>query len=68
MAWNTHHMDRVHKAWREEQADRINVEMLPHITPVRYEHINFRGVFAFLIGPYRERLLGTSVEQSARVA
>jgi hypothetical protein len=68
MAWNTSHMDRLYKAWRQDEAHQIDVDMLPHITPVRHEHINFRGVFAFLMGPYRERLLAASVKQSARAA
>jgi len=68
MAWNTHHIDRVHKAWQQEGLNKIDLAMLPHITPVRYEHINFRGVFAFLLGPYRDRLLATSAKQSAGAA
>lgn len=68
LAWNTHHMDRVYKTWQQDGPVEFDMAMFRHITPVRYEHINFRGVFAFLLGPYRERLLATSFKQSARAA
>jgi TnpA family transposase len=68
MAWNTHHMDRVHKAWRQEEPDKFDLLMLRHITPVRFEHINFRGVFAFLMGPFRERLFRGSRRERSRAA
>jgi TnpA family transposase len=60
MAWNTHHMDTIHTAWQQEEPDKLTALMLRHITPVRFEHINFRGVFAFHIGPWRDQLLGGS--------
>tara|TARA_R110001592_G_scaffold254129_3_gene517540 strand:- start:89926 stop:92844 length:2919 start_codon:yes stop_codon:yes gene_type:complete len=59
MAWNTHHMDRVLKEWQCKEPEKIGTDMIKHITPVRFEHINFRGVFAFHIGPYRDRLFST---------
>jgi TnpA family transposase len=66
MAWNTHHMDRVHKVWQQEDPDKITALMLRHITPVRFEHINFRGVFAFLMEPYWERLFSGSLGGKTR--
>ena len=68
MAWNTHYMEQVYQAWQQDGPETFDLAMLRHITPVRYEHINFRGVFTFLLGPYRERLLATSFKQSARAA
>jgi hypothetical protein len=68
MAWNTHHMDSVHKDWQDSGPEKIDTQMLRHITPVRFEHINFRGVFAFHIGPYRDRLFGGSHKGSHRAA
>ncbi len=68
LAWNTHQMDKVHKTWRQQDPGKINAQMLRHITPVRYEHINFRGVFAFQTRPYRERLFTGSVTIRARAA
>ena len=68
MAWNTHHLDSVYKDWQEKDPNMIDTEMLRHITPVRFEYINFRGVFAFRVGPYRERLFGGSRKQRARAA
>lgn len=68
MAWNTHHMDKVHKMWREQDPEKVTAPMLRHITPVRYAHINFRGVFAFQMQPYRDRLFagfGTDRAQAA---
>jgi TnpA family transposase len=68
MAWNAHHMDRVHKAWQQEDPNKIDPLMFRHITPVRFEHINFRGLFAFLMGPYRERLFRKTRREQSRAA
>ena len=68
MAWNTHHMDRVHKLWRQQDPEKITAPMLRHITPVRYDHINFRGVFAFQMQPYRDRLFAGSGSERAQAA
>lgn len=68
MAWNTHHMDRVHKTWQQEDPKKIDPLMFQHITPVRFEHINFRGLFAFLMGPYRERLFRKTHREQSRAA
>ena len=68
MAWNTHHMDRVHKEWQRKEPERIGTDMIKHITPVRFEHINFRGVFAFHVGPYRDRLFNTPRKGKHRAA
>jgi hypothetical protein len=42
--------------WRA-QGREIDPQILHHITPIGYEHINFGGVLVFPVDQYRARLL-----------
>lgn len=57
IAYNAHQIQRAVYSL-ESRGHVFTVEQLRHILPVRYAHINFRGVFDFPVARYRARLLG----------
>lgn len=57
MAWNTHRMQHVVDQWKLQYPERIDPAILAHIAPIHHSHINLRGIFQFLFGPYRAALL-----------
>ncbi len=56
MAWNTHQMQRVLDRWKRKGLN-IEPEIVRHIAPTHYRHINFRGEFEFPIEDATHRLL-----------
>ena len=59
MAWNTHQMQHTLDQWRTEGRD-IDLQILHHITPMGFEHINLAGVLVFPLERYKPRLLPSS--------
>lgn len=62
MAWTTWRAQTVIDGWNALQpkrlADESLAELLAHMAPVHFGHINFRGTFRFPIERYRDRVLG----------
>lgn len=56
MSWNTHHIELTANASHVVPSDDI----LKHIAPLGYEHINMRGIVSFDIGENQTNLLGLS--------
>jgi hypothetical protein len=49
LAWNTHHTQRIYQQGDRADGNYVPPEMLRHIPPVSFRHINFRGQFRFPI-------------------
>jgi hypothetical protein len=61
MAWTTQRVQAVVDRWKSDKPgvwnEQIEAEVLAHIAPAHYGHINFRGIFRFAFERYRARLL-----------
>lgn len=57
IAWNAHKIQEAVNTL-ESRGHVFTAAQLRHVSPVRYAHINFRGVFEFPVARYRARLLG----------
>jgi TnpA family transposase len=57
IAWNAFKIQEAVNSL-ESRGHVFTPEILRHVSPVRYAHINFRGVFEFPMARYRSRLLG----------
>ena len=67
MAWNTHQMQLTLGRWRAEGRD-IDPQILHHITPMGFEHINFAGILVFPMERYRARLLPSSTPSPTAIS
>ncbi len=45
-------MQQVVDRWQKQYPERIDPAILAHIAPIHDSHINLRGIFQFLFGPY----------------
>jgi TnpA family transposase len=57
MAWNTAKIQGSVDQWRVTNRSRSPTEVLRHISPAEFEHINFDGVFMFPVEQFRSRRL-----------
>ena len=60
MAWNTQHMQNTIDRWRRSRERHVDAEVLSHLTPLGFEHINFDGLLVFTLAAHRARILPTS--------
>ena len=67
MAWNTHQMQLTLGRWCAEGRD-IDPQILHHITPMGFEHINIAGILVFPMERYRARLLPSSTPSPTAIS
>jgi len=66
MAWNTHEMEKILEEWRSDSRE-IGSDVLHHITPMGYEHINFGGILVFPLDRFRARLLPPTLPRPSAI-
>lgn len=67
VAWNTKHLQHAVKELARE-GTFISPEVLAHISPVSFAHINFRGLYNFLFARYASLLFGDQPVRRAVVS
>lgn len=57
LAWTTYRVQEVLRRWATEDDGNVAPAWVEHVSPARSELFNFRGVFAFPVERYQDRLL-----------
>ena len=57
LAWTTYRVQEVLRRWAAEDDGNVAPAWVEHVSPARSELFNFRGVFAFPVERYQDRLL-----------